>query len=99
MSPRIKRISLIVSTVVLLLGMTFYYKFVSEEIYRESRSHLLEIYEKTNNCFSIFVSKNWSILNDWGSYSSKAPDKEEEEKIASFIARAEENWDLPSFTF
>ena len=99
MSPRIKRISLIVSTVVLLFGMTFYYKFVSEEIYKESRSHLLEIYNKTNNCFSMFVSKNWSMLNDWGSYSSKAPDKEVEEQIESFIAKSKKNWGFTEFYF
>lgn len=99
MSPEKKRIGLIIFTVMLLFGMGFYYKLVSKEIYKESCSHLLEIYNKTSNCFSMFVSKNWSILNDWGSYSSKAPDEEAEGKIESFIAKSKENWGFTEFYF
>lgn len=99
MSLGIKRIGLIIFTVVLLFGMTFYYNFVSKEINEESRSHLMEIYNKTNNCFSMFVSKNWSILNDWESYSGKAPDEETYDRIEAFIGKAKENWGFTEFYF
>lgn len=99
MLSRINRIGLIIFTVMLLFGMGFYYKFVSKEIYKESCSHLMEIYDKTNNCFSMFVSKNWSMLNDWASYSSKAPDEKMEEIIESFMGKAKENWGFTQFYF
>lgn len=99
MSLGIKRTGLIIFTVALLLVMIFYYKLVTNEIYGESSSHLLEIYNKTSNYFSMFVSKNVSIINDWGSYSNKAPDKESEGDIQSFIRKSKENWGFTEFYF
>lgn len=99
MSPENKKIGLIVLTVMLLFGMTFYYKIVSEDIQKESCSHLMEIYHKTGSSFSMFTSKNWSILKDWGNYSNKAPDEEAEGKIESFIKSSKENWGFTDFYF
>lgn len=99
MSLGIKRTGLVIFTVALLLLMTFYYKLVTKEIYGESCSHLLEIYNKTSNYFSMFVSNNRSIIKDWGSYSNKAPDKEAEGDIQSFIRKSKENWGFTEFYF
>lgn len=99
MSQGKKRIGLIIITVILLFGMTFYYKLVMEEIYQESCSHLLEIYNKTSNGFSMFINNNWNILDDWQSYSSKAPDEEAEAQIEPFIKKSKENWGFTEFYF
>ena len=99
MSSKLKKIGSFFLLFLLLLGAIFYSSFVSEQIYEESRSHLLEIYKKSNNTFSVFASRNWSILNDWGSYTDKSPDKEDEEVIRQFISNSQKNWGFTDFYF
>ena len=99
MSSKLKKIGSFFLLFLILLGAIFYSSFVSEQIYEESRSHLLEIYKKSNNTFSVFASRNWSILNDWGSYTDKSPDKEDEEVIRQFISNSQKNWGFTDFYF
>lgn len=99
MSSKFKKIGSIMLILVLLVSGVCYFKFVSEQIFMESKSHLFEIYTKSNNTFSMFVSRNWNILNDWGSYSNKAPSMEDEETIRKFISNSQKNWGFTDFYF
>lgn len=99
MSPKKRRIGIILFTVILLFGMTFYYKLVAKEIYEESSRYLLEIYNKMGNNFSMFIIGNRNIFNDWQSYSSEAPDAEAEAQIEPFIRKYKENWRFTEFYF
>ena len=54
MSSKLKKIGSFFLLFLLLLGAIFYSSFVSEQIYEESRSHLLEIYKKSNKSIPHF---------------------------------------------
>lgn len=99
MSVKIRRAVSTFIVVLLLASGVLYYRFVSEQIYKESRSHLLEIYSKACASFSIFMTRNWNILKDWGNYTQKSADYSEEEVIRNFISQSQNNWKFTDFYF
>ena len=99
MSVKIKRAVSALAIAILLAGGVLYFNFVSKQIYMESRSHLLEIYSKARASFSIFMTRNWSILKDWGNYTQKSADDSGEEIIQEFIRNSQDNWGFTDFYF
>ncbi len=94
-----KRIAAVPVIVLLLVAGIIYFNFLSEQIYKESQSHLQEIYNKSDASLSMFVSRNRSILADWGSYANEAPDESDAEVIRRFMNQAKENWGFTEFYF
>ncbi|RKJ77100.1 hypothetical protein D7X33_12945, partial [Butyricicoccus sp. 1XD8-22] len=49
----------------LFAASSCYASFATEQIYRESASHLNEIYTQINNAFRSTISKNYRLLHGW----------------------------------
>ncbi len=99
MGNKRSRITVALLIAVVLAGSACYLSFMNKQIYEESRSHILEIYDKLDASLSMFVSINWGILADWGSYSQAAPTEDDYELIQSFINSAKTNWGFTDFYF
>lgn len=85
-----------------LIAVNFvYYEYSERQIYKEGRKYLLELYSKINHDYSLYVSRNWSILNEWKNYSNKFSKSgfEDEKFIQKFIQASQENWKFTDFYF
>lgn len=78
-----------------------YYEYSERQIYKEGRKYLLELYSKINHDYSLYVSRNWSILDEWKNYSNKFSSigAENEKMIQKFIGASQENWGFTDFYF
>lgn len=99
MSAKIKNWLYVLLAVLLLGGSFFYYEFSSAQIHEESRKFLLEIYSKMARDYDSFVTRNWNILEDWGSYCNRAANEDDEEIIEKFIRASQKNWGFTEFYF
>lgn len=85
-----------------LIAVNFvYYEYSERQIYKGGRKYLLELYSKINHDYSLYVSRNWSILNEWKNYSNKFSKSgfEDEKFIQKFIQASQENWKFTDFYF
>ncbi|NBH80153.1 hypothetical protein D3Z52_18735, partial [Clostridiaceae bacterium] len=64
-----------------------YASFATEQIYRESASHLNEIYTQINNAFRSTISKNYRLLHGWRHYIARTA-QTDAEAFDSFIEEA-----------
>lgn len=101
MSLRIKA-CLFSFLILCLIAINFvYYEYSERQIYKEGRKYLLELYSKINHDYSLYVSRNWSILDEWKNYSNKFSKSgfEDEKFIQKFIQASQENWKFTDFYF
>lgn len=92
-----KYIAIFIAALVLLLGI-YSAGFIENRIVEESVSHLEEIYSQINASFSVLVSNNWNMLDDWKYHIGHAVD-ESEEKLHEFLQNGKENWNFTDFYF
>lgn len=82
----------------LILISLSYSRFASRQIYRESVSHLEEIYSQINSSFRSTITKNWRLLRSWRNYiadtAGDAP-----EKCRDFLQQEKEDWHFTTFYF
>ncbi len=75
-----------------------YASFATEQIYRESASHLNEIYTQINNAFRSTISKNYRLLHGWRHYIARTA-QTDAEAFDSFIEEARTDWHFNDFYF
>lgn len=80
---------------IILFGVR-YYLFVTQTIYKESESHLTEIFHQANSSLRNFVTGNWANLHLWVDYLQDVSD---ERQIEEFIARAQKETGFTDFYF
>lgn len=97
MSLRIKACLFSFSILCLIAINYVYYEYSERQIYKEGRKYLLELYSKINHDYSLYVSRNWSILDEWKNYSSIGA--KDEKMIQEFIGASQENWGFTDFYF
>lgn len=85
-------------TALVLLSMVRGIQFIENRIVEESVSHLEEIYNQINASFSVLVSNNWNMLDDWKYHIGHAID-ESEEKLHEFLQNGKDNWNFTDFYF
>nr|MDD6336369.1 hypothetical protein [bacterium] len=68
-----------------------YFKFVSDMIYRESTSHLMEIYTQMNRSFHDLVSQNWDLMMDWVPHLEYAVEEDPDQAVA-YIQGRKQQW-------
>ena len=90
----------IAAFVVLLIGVVCgglqYSDFVSRTIYKESVSHLTEVFHQSNNLLSELADKNLTYLHMWSEYLTNTSDESE---IREYIDKAQEEAGFLSFYF
>ena len=97
MKSRLKNILITVILVIAISIVSFqYYSFVSKMIYRESVSHLSEIFQQSNGSLQDFLDRNWIGLHCWGDYLEDVSDEKEIEKC---IEHAKEENGFTDFYF
>lgn len=88
-------ISAVLTLVLAAVGIR-YYHFVSQTIYRESISHLTEIYHQANRSLFSLVGKNWHYMHMWPPYLRNM---EDDGLIEEYIALAKEEVGFTDFYF
>ena len=73
-----------------------YSDFVSRTIYKESVSHLTEVFHQSNNLLSELADKNLTYLHMWSEYLTNTSDESE---IREYIDKAQEEAGFLSFYF
>ena len=90
----------IVAFVVLLIGVVCgglqYFDFVSRTVYKDSVSHLTEVFHQSNNLLSELADKNLTYLHMWSEYLANTSDESE---IREYIDKAQEEAGFLSFYF
>ena len=90
----------IAAFVVLLIGVVCgglqYSDFVSRTVYKESVSHLTEVFHQSNNLLSELADKNLTYLHMWSEYLTNTSDESE---IREYIDKAQEEAGFLSFYF
>lgn len=90
----------IAAFVVLLIGVVCgglqYSDFVSRTVYKESVSHLTEVFHQSNNLLSELADKNLTYLHMWSEYLTNTSDESE---ICEYIDKAQEEAGFLSFYF
>ena len=89
-------ITSIIILVIVIISSIFYFNFVSDTIYKESISHLNEIYNQTNYSLDSLINKNWSNLHMMSDYIS---DVDNEDEIESYIKDSKNNIGYTNFYF
>ncbi len=92
-----KYIAIFIAALALLLGV-YSAGFIENRIVEESVSHLEEIYSQINASFSVLVSNNWNMLDDWKYHIGHTVD-ESEEKLHEFLQNGKDNWKFTDFYF
>lgn len=98
MFGRVKHIFFL-SIIILVVYFLLYNYFASSINYEESRSHLLEIYSQMEQSYSVMVSHNWNVLDEWEDFLQKIPEDDGEGAIRDFIHREKEIWKFTEFYF
>ena len=95
-----KRRGIIITAIVLLMGIITatvqYSRVVTRTIYKESVSHLSEIFHQDNRTLRDLVETSWSNLHTWDKYLEDVGDEKE---IRDFIASAREETGFTDFYF
>ena len=86
---------LCVAGIAAMLMARFYSAHVSQQIYEECTSHLVEVYSQVNRNFVSFLEQNWENLDDWV-HTIQARD---EEDVAPFLRSRQQNWQFSEFYF
>ena len=86
-----------ICVVVLAIAMIvqFYFQYISQEVYEECTSHLVEVYSQVNYNFISFLEKNWANLDDWAHHIQI----EDDEHVLSFLQARRQNWKFSQFYF
>lgn len=87
----------IAAVAIVLLGI-FYFRYISQRIYEDSTSHLVEIYSQVNHSFGAFVEKNWGILDSLRDYIHMTDDMDSNE-VSDFVDKQQEYWEFSEFYF
>lgn len=74
-------IVIVTSAIIMFFGY-FYYSYVSNLIFKESATHLTEIYSQVGHSLSNLLSENWSAMNMWIPYLN---DTDDDGKIKLYI--------------
>ncbi len=82
---------------VIFIGL-IYFQYISKRIFEDSTVHLEEIYSQVNRSFSIFVERNWGLLDEWGDYFSRK-DGVNESEFAGFVREEQQYWGFSEFYF
>ncbi len=90
-------ITFVVSVIVVHIGVA-YLHFISRRIYQDSTDHLAEIYSQVNRSFSVFIERNWGILNNWGKYLA-LPESGDGSFFSELIADEQDYWGFSEFYF
>ncbi len=82
-----------------------YSLFASDHIFKESKEHLMEIYEQVNSNFAQTVSSRRKLMNSWGKYINNSVndinngDTERREQFTEFMAEQQAQWNFTEFYF
>ena len=85
----------IITTAIIVLFGQFYYSYVSDVVYKESTTHLTEIYSQVGHSLSNLLSENWRAMDMWIPYFKNADD----ENIKSFIENIRQTSAFTDFYF
>lgn len=88
-------LTLTVTAGIALLGL-FYSRFVSTTIYKESSSHLMEIFHQSNSGVRNLMSRNWTQIHLYADYLQDVAD---ESQRTDFIHRAKTETGFTDFYF
>lgn len=92
-----KLFALIIAVLILLSGI-YCVDLIHKSIIEESSSHLEEIYAQINASFTVLVSNNWNMLDDWKYHIGHTAD-ESEGKLKEFLRNGKDNWNFTDFYF
>lgn len=92
-----KLLALVIAVIILLSGI-YCVDFIHKSIITESASHLEEIYTQINASFTVLVSNNWNMLDDW-KYHIGHTANESEGKLREFLRNGKDNWNFTDFYF
>lgn len=96
MRKRILDISVIIGLLIIIFSACLtYYKFSSQQIFRESSNHLEEIFLQVRRSFDGLLSRQWRNLEMWAPYLHDSND----EKTAAYLKTQQEKWDFTDFYF
>ncbi len=84
--------------IAILIG-TFYFNFISRQIYEDSTRYLGEIYGQVNRAFGTFVERNWGLLDGWGEYLSVTGNGGTDSEVAEYLEGKRRFWGFSDFYF
>lgn len=86
---------IITLTVILFFGH-FYYSYVSDSVFKESSTHLNEIYSQVGRSLSNLLSENWDAMKMWIPYFK---DADSDENIKNYISNIKQTSAFTDFYF
>lgn len=75
-------IVIIITTVIIARFGHFYYSYASDLIFKESSTHLTEIYSQVSRSLSSLLNENWGAMDMWIPYLS---DTNDDNKIRKYL--------------
>ena len=89
----------VLTALLLMVSVSLIYsRFASRQIYRESVSHLEEIYSQLNSTFRATITKNWRLLRGWSPYVAMAAETDPE-ALQAFLQQEQKDWHFSGFYF
>ena len=83
---RLIDVTILVSCIVAVTIIVIFYSFyASNQIYKESASHLTEIYNQVNDNYKDIVNRNWKMLRGWSAYIKEKSSEGTEEAYDEII--------------
>ena len=97
---RLIDVAILVSCIVAVTIIVIFYSFyASNQIYKESASHLTEIYNQVNDNYKDIVNRNWKMLRGWSAYIKEKSSEGTEEAYDAIIDYIVERKADYGFTF
>lgn len=86
-----------VLTAFLMAAAFAYRKYIKHVIYEGNAEQLLAAYAQTNQTFTVFTNRNWSVLADWEASLQDISLSEDPESRWQEFARRKNNWQYSDF--
>lgn len=84
-------------TIVFAAGIGVYSNYIGMQIYQESSNHLLESYAQISKTFTLFVQRNWTVLNQWDGLIKNAKEDADVDSIWSDAQSNKLSWHYSDF--
>ncbi|MBP1565190.1 MAG: response regulator [Oscillospiraceae bacterium] len=88
--------NIIIISIILITVGAGYYKFTSHLIFKDSASHLEEVFSQSNQSLKQLVGKKWACMKDWANYFK---DSQSDYKTDEYINHLKENNGFIEFYF
>ena len=94
-----------VCVIAVVITAIVYSAFASDHIFKESKEHLMEIYEQVNSRFSQSVSSHRKLMYSWENYIENSVneiergDGDRQNELNTFMVDQQSQWGFTEFYF